>query len=143
MQANLNSVQTKRLDRMGQFDLLAANGETTVDHLFGNVAGVDRTIKLSGFTSLTNQNDTEAIKLFANLFGFTPKLQVIGFQLGALRFKMFAIVFGGAQGFAFWQQKVAGVSGFNRDHIAHLAEFLDAFQKNDFHIALLARKSGA
>ena len=142
MQADLNLVQAQRFDRVGQFDLLACDGEACFNHFARNVAGVDRAIQLAGFASLANQNNGQTIKFLADLFSFGALFKVDGFKLGALGFKMFAVFFRRAQRLVLRQQVITGITRFDRHNFAHLAKFLDPFQKNDFHVLLLTRLYG-
>ena len=100
---------------------------------FGDVAGGDRTVKLAGFARLADDDQLHAVQLRRRASAaLLRSLGVLRFKLGALLFKQFEIGFGRAQRLLVRQQEIAGKTGADLDDLAHLAQALDAFQKNDF-----------
>ena len=138
MQRDDDLVQTDGLDRMVQFNLVAVQGEAVGGDDFSNVAGRNRTVELTGFTSRTDDDEAFAIKLFGNGQGFILAFEILGLKLGALAFELLLVGFIGAQGLALWQQEVTGIAVLDLYNVAHLAEAANAFQKNDFHWSFLS-----
>jgi len=59
--------------------------------------------------------------------------EVARFQLGLFSLETGHIGRVHPQGFALWQQKVAGIAVLDGYDLAHLTEFCHAFEKNDIH----------
>ncbi len=88
----------------------------------------DRTVELTGFRRLTDDDDVAAVDLLGNLGGFAFGLNVLGLQLGFHAVVLLAVFLGRAQGLVALEQEVTGKAVLHFDHIAHLAELGHAFQ---------------
>ena len=105
--------------------------------LLGNVAGGNRTVELTHFAGLTNDDDDLTVKLLGNAAGGCLGLLVTLFNCGALGAELLEIALRGAQCLAAWQEEVAGITVLDADDIAELSEIWNAFEKNNVHGSVL------
>ncbi len=99
----------------------------------GDVAHVDRTIKLAGVRRGTDQDDFFALDLLAGLFGFAATFRVFLFQAVAVRFEDLLVGFVGAQCLLLREQEVAGIAVLYGDDVTDRAELFDPLKENDIH----------
>ena len=133
MQRQRHLVLADRLDRRVEFDRGAGDGVTFGRNQGSDIAGRDRAEQLAGFARLADDDEGLAVDLGRDLAGFALALEALLLQLRLHAF-VFGLAFGiGAQRLAAGQQKVAGIAVLDADNVAHLAEFADAFEQNDFH----------
>src|SRR3546814_21166534 len=86
---------------------------------------------------LTDQDDLLAVDVLGTDFGFAAAFRVVGFDLRAVGFEQLAVGVVRAQRLVVGQQVIAGKAVLDVDDIADAAEFLDAFEQDDFHRSAL------
>ncbi len=137
VQAHRHAVQAERLDRMQGDDLLAIDADAARRDRLGDVARGDGAVELAALTRLADDDEGLAVEPAADLLGLGLHLEVAGLELGAVAFEALLVGFGGAQRLAARQQVIARKAVADSHGLAHLAEFGDAFEQNDFHDDLL------
>jgi len=134
VQLDLDVDQAERLDRAFEFNhRLAEAGDAVFGERVDDVADRNRTIKLAGVRRLADQDDLLAVDVLGAAFGFATTFGVIRLDLAAVRFEQLAVGVIRAQRLVVGQQVIAGKAVLDVDDIADAAEFLDAFEQNDFH----------
>src|SRR5690606_14702237 len=133
VQSHLHVEHADRLDRTLEDDLRLVDVVTLGLERLGDVANVDRAVKLAGVRRGTNEHELGAVDIGAGLGGFVASRGVLGFEPLAIGFEDLAVGFVGAQRLLVRQQEVAGVAVLDGDHVADRAELLDAFEQDDFH----------
>ena len=134
MQLHRHDVQANGLDRRQQRDLIAVYAHAASGDDVGDVAGRDRSVELAGFAGLTDDDEALAVERGVHLLGFGLLFQIAGLKLGALIVEALLVGAGGAQRFALRQQEIARKAVAHLNGFAHLAQFGDAFEQNDFHV---------
>ncbi|ODS00957.1 hypothetical protein AUC68_13635 [Methyloceanibacter methanicus] len=97
VQGNAHLVQSEGLNGLIEQHLTALDGEAAVGHRGGDVAGRNRTVKLTGVTGLTDDDEALARQFPGYGLGLGLALQVARLELGTLVFETGAIGFGGAE----------------------------------------------
>ena len=133
MQHDGNGRQPDALDRLVERHLAARNREAAGGDDVRDVARGNGAVQLAAVARLTQQNERLAGELLRDGFGVLLALEVVGFELRLLGGEIFAVRLGGAQGFLFGQQEVAGEAVLHLHFVAHLAELFDAFEQDDLH----------
>ena len=137
MQTHRHGVKTDGLDRRMNFDLRTIDRNAFCRNAICDVACCNRTIELTRFTRLTDDDIALAVKLLADGFRILLRFEIAGFKLSALRFEMFDVRLRCTQSFCTWQKEVTSLTILQAHNIAHLTELGNAFQKNDLHDDLL------
>ena len=138
MQLHRRVVKAERLDGLEQDDLVAMDREARRGDRLADVARRHRSVELAGLASLADDDEAEAVKLLGDDARFGLEFEIARLELAALAFEFLLVGFGGAQGLAMRQQKIAGETVLHAHCLAHLTELGDAFEQNDFHGSLLA-----
>ena len=132
----MHFVQTQCLDRCGQNNAATVDLEALSDQAIGNVMCLDRSVKLQIVTCLTDQDDVCTLDAFTGFFRVAAAIGVACFTLCTFGLELRDIILAGPQSLALWNQKIAGMTRAHGDNVTHLAQFLDALQKNDVHLIL-------
>ena len=114
-------VDADGLDRVGEVDLAAGDGEAVGAQRLGDVARADRAVELAGFARLADDDDGLAVEARGDAGGRFAALGVALFDRGALDLELLAVGFGGAQRLVLRQQEVAGVAVLDGDFVADVA----------------------
>lgn len=134
VKAELNLINAEVFDRAFEVDITAFNVNAGFFHGRSDVADGNRTVKLAGFGSLTDQHDFEALQFFRLLGSALEQSFVVSFQFRFLFFVKSQIFGSCAKGFFGRQQIVAGVTVLDVYLVTHSAQFVYMFQKNNFHL---------
>ena len=122
---------TKRAFRHANFAL--GDFDTGLCHGFGQIARTDGTEQLAFVTRLGDQRQLDFGELSGACFGLSLALGSLGFELGALRFERFDVVFGCRYGQAVGNQVITAVTGLDGDLVTQIAQLADVIEQNDFH----------
>jgi hypothetical protein len=133
VQDNVDLMHADRLDRLFQIDLVTADAEAFGGQEVGNVAGRDRSVKLTGFAGRTDDDEILAVKAFGHFRRGGLALGIARFDVLALGLEPGPVGIVGPECAAGRQQIVAGEPVLDGDFVADGAELGDAFQQNDFH----------
>src|SRR5579875_762880 len=133
MQMHRNLMQTERLNRCLEDNLIAIDIKAAAGDCSGNVARRDRAVKIAGFARLTDDDEDLTVQLFGYSGGLGPRLEIARFELGPLAFKPRLIGLSRPQSFALGKEKIAGIAILDPDGFTHLAKLADAFEQNNFH----------
>ena len=79
------------------------------------------------YTGFLSHGDGLAVEFFLAGLRIGQNFGLLGFQLGAARFKLLQVGCGGALGFAAGDQKVAGVAVFHGYHVTQVTQAADFF----------------
>src|SRR5580698_5455340 len=93
-------VKAERLDRVEQGNLVAVNGKARRRYRLRDVAGRHRTIELTGFAGLADNDEALAVQFRRDRGGLALELEIARLELMALAFEFLFVAFGGAQSLA-------------------------------------------
>jgi len=132
-----NRVQAEDLDHLVEPDLPAIDRDPGLGDRVGKVAGVDRSVELAALAGLADQHHRQPLQPLGHRLGLATPLQVVRLELAAPGLELLQVLLGGAQRLPLRQQVVAGESGLDPHHFAHLAQLLDPFEENHVHLRFL------
>ena len=133
MQDEARRIQAEGLDRAVESHLAAGDGVPGGGDGLGDVARVHRSVKLTGVAGLADHGDRQAFHVPGDVLGFGAAFEIRRLELGAFAFEALAVGARRAQRLARGQKVVARITVLDAHQVAHLAEFLDAFEENDLH----------
>ncbi|CAN1721423.1 protein of unknown function [Hyphomicrobium sp. 1Nfss2.1] len=133
MQCNAHRMHAQRFNRTLEDDLAAVDGEASRRDGLGDVARRNRAVELTGVAGRADGNEDLAIEPLGNGFGFLLQLEVVGFELGALRIEVLAVLFRRAQRLLLRQKEIAGIAVLHVDDVAHLSKTANALKQNNLH----------
>ena len=135
-------MKAKGFDRLFHHHLSAGDGKAGLGHCIGDVTRCHGPEQLAHFRGGTDHADGKLVHLASFGLGLAAKGQIVRLALRLFGFKTLEVGLVCAKGLALWQKEVAGISRLYLHHVAHLAEFLDTFEQNDFHcFCLLASRA--
>src|SRR5580658_1572931 len=128
-----NLVFAEFFDRLGEIDFFSVDFVTRLLELVRDVLAGDGAEDLFlTFTRFKNKDELEFAQLAGKFLGF---VQLAGFALGALALEFLHLALGGeggGSGKIFRNEKIAGVTGLDRDDIGFAAQAFDFGFKNNF-----------
>jgi hypothetical protein len=88
---------------------------------------------LATLACLAEDHISSAVELAGKGAGLAFELEVLGLQIGLHVLEALFVVRGCAKCLAARQQEIAGETVLHTNDIAHLTEFTDALEQDDFH----------
>ena len=122
-----------RLERFGQLNLAAVDGEILCLQGLGDVRRRDRAVQRLVLADAAGDGEVERLEPLAHGFGDLPLLGLLGLGLGAISLDLTLVLFGDGQRQLARKQVVARIPVGHLDDLTPVAEVLDVLSQNDFN----------